>query len=124
MNPKYRGTNEEKRNKLREIEMKTMEYQDELESGGREVKPGWTIPQQVEHYRRKLLKRVSHPSISKEFKIISHLLISLPSIRLKPFSTFTSGCTTIAHFNFSAIELQLQKLVCFVFLLLPISLHE
>ncbi|CAD7077160.1 unnamed protein product [Hermetia illucens] len=52
-----RGTNEEKRNKLREIEMKTMEYQDELESGGREVKPGWTIPQQVEHYRRKLLKR-------------------------------------------------------------------
>lgn len=50
--------NEIKRSKLREIEVKTMQYQDELESGTREIKTGWTLPQQVEHYRKKLLKRV------------------------------------------------------------------
>ena len=34
-----------------------MEYQDELESGSRSLKSGWSVPQQVEHYRRKLLKK-------------------------------------------------------------------
>lgn len=48
---------EERRVKLREIEMKAMQYQDELESGQRSLKSGWTIGQQVEHYRRKLLKK-------------------------------------------------------------------
>lgn len=35
-----------------------MQYQDELESGKRALKGGWNIYQQVEHYRRKLLKKV------------------------------------------------------------------
>lgn len=35
-----------------------MQYQDELESGKRAMKGGWNIYQQVEHYRRKLLKKV------------------------------------------------------------------
>lgn len=48
---------EEKRKRLREIELKTCEYQDELESGERQLKSGWSIKQQVEHFRRKLLKK-------------------------------------------------------------------
>lgn len=48
---------EEKRTRLREIEVKIMQYQDELESGHRTLKPGWTMNQQVEHYRRKLMKK-------------------------------------------------------------------
>lgn len=49
---------EEKRKLLREIEVKCVEYQDEIESGARQLKPGWSMKQQVEHYRRKLLKKV------------------------------------------------------------------
>lgn len=45
--------------KLREIEVKAMQYQDELESGTKILKSGWTVQQQVEHYRRKLLKKVT-----------------------------------------------------------------
>lgn len=48
---------EERRTKLREIEVKAVEYQDELESGQRALKSGWTVSQQVEHYRRKLLRK-------------------------------------------------------------------
>uniref|UniRef100_A0A1A9V280 U2 snRNP-associated SURP motif-containing protein n=1 Tax=Glossina austeni TaxID=7395 RepID=A0A1A9V280_GLOAU len=46
-----------KRKKLREIELKTMQYQDELESGQRESKSSWTIAEQVESYRNKLMKK-------------------------------------------------------------------
>lgn len=53
-----RDYNEERRNRLREIEVKTMQYQDELESGRRGLKPGMTIQAQVEHYRKKLIRKV------------------------------------------------------------------
>lgn len=53
-----RDYNEERRNRLREIEVKTMEYQDELESGRRTLKSGMTIQAQVEHYRKKLIRKV------------------------------------------------------------------
>lgn len=53
----YRNMTEERRTKLREIEVKAMQYQDELESGQRSLKSGWTVSQQVEHYRRKLLRK-------------------------------------------------------------------
>ncbi|XP_060536937.1 U2 snRNP-associated SURP motif-containing protein isoform X2 [Cylas formicarius] len=52
-----RNMTEEKRMKLREIEVKAVQYQDELESGQRSLKSGWTVTQQVEHYRRKLLRK-------------------------------------------------------------------
>lgn len=52
-----RNMSEERRTRLREIEVKAVQYQDELESGQRSLKSGWTVPQQVEHYRRKLLKK-------------------------------------------------------------------
>ena len=38
---------EDRRAQLREIEMKVMAYQDELESGKAHSKPGWTISEQV-----------------------------------------------------------------------------
>lgn len=52
-----RDYNEERRNRLREIEVKAMQYQDELESGRRSLKQGMTIQSQVEHYRKKLIKK-------------------------------------------------------------------
>lgn len=50
--------NEERRAKLREIELKVMTYQDQLESGERSLKSSCSIGQQVEHYRKKLLRKV------------------------------------------------------------------
>ncbi|GFS97980.1 hypothetical protein NPIL_585381, partial [Nephila pilipes] len=50
--------NEQRRAKLREIEMKVMKYQDELESGKRSRKQCMKFSDQVEHYRQKLLKKV------------------------------------------------------------------
>ena len=41
-----------------------MQYQDELESGRRSLKTGMTIQSQVEHYRKKLIKKVSFETIS------------------------------------------------------------
>jgi hypothetical protein len=55
----YRDLNEDRRARLREIELKAVQYQDELECGQRTLKGGWSIQQQVEHYRRKLLRKVS-----------------------------------------------------------------
>lgn len=59
---------EEKRMKLREIEVKAVQYQDELESGQRTLKSGWTVTQQVEHYRRKLLRKCEKEA-KKEAKV-------------------------------------------------------
>ncbi|MCJ8740461.1 hypothetical protein PDJAM_G00059560 [Pangasius djambal] len=50
---------EEKRAKLREIELKVMKFQDELESGKRPKKSGQSIQEQVELYRDKLLQRIA-----------------------------------------------------------------
>lgn len=36
-----------------------MQYQDELESGRRSIKGGMTIQAQVEHYRKKLIRKVN-----------------------------------------------------------------
>ncbi|KAL1006661.1 hypothetical protein UPYG_G00075070 [Umbra pygmaea] len=49
--------NEDRRSKLREIEVKVMKFQDELESGKRPKKSGQSIQDQVEHYRDKLLQK-------------------------------------------------------------------
>ncbi|XP_037829025.1 U2 snRNP-associated SURP motif-containing protein isoform X3 [Kryptolebias marmoratus] len=57
MKAKMSEMNEEKRSKLREIEVKVMKFQDELESGKRPKKPGQSIQEQVEHYRDKLLQK-------------------------------------------------------------------
>ncbi|CAH1244976.1 U2SURP [Branchiostoma lanceolatum] len=56
---------EEKRARLREIEMKVMKYMDELESGKRSRKSGMSMSQQVQHYRGKLLEREREREIEK-----------------------------------------------------------
>jgi len=48
---------EVRRQILRDIEVKVMAYQDELETGDKGVKSGWSINEQVEHYRKKLLRK-------------------------------------------------------------------
>lgn len=48
---------EEKRRRLREIELKICKYQDELESGERQMKRGYSVQEQVESYRKKLLRK-------------------------------------------------------------------
>lgn len=50
---------EERRAKLREIEVRVMQYQDELEQGIRKVKAGYSISHQVQHFRRKLVKKIA-----------------------------------------------------------------
>lgn len=62
-----RNMTEERRIKLREIEVKAMEYQDELESGQRALRSGWSVSQQVEHYRRKLLRKSEKDRKDKDF---------------------------------------------------------
>lgn len=65
-----RSFDDDKRSRLRQIEVKIMQYQDELESGARSLKAGWTINQQCEHYRRKLTKKsykeLMQPEVSTE----------------------------------------------------------
>lgn len=56
-NDSSRDYDEEKRLRLREVELKSVQYQDELESGQRNLKSGWSVQQQTEHYRRKLMKK-------------------------------------------------------------------
>ena len=53
-----RDVSEERRLKLREVELKVVAYQDDLESGQRSVKTGYTLQEQVQHYRTKLMRKV------------------------------------------------------------------
>nr|XP_040573159.1 U2 snRNP-associated SURP motif-containing protein-like [Lepeophtheirus salmonis] len=48
---------ESRRSKLRDIEIKVMSFQDELETGKKPSKSGWTISEQVEHFRKKLMRK-------------------------------------------------------------------
>ncbi|KAH9628397.1 hypothetical protein HF086_015927 [Spodoptera exigua] len=48
-----------KRETLREIEVRVLKYADELEAGVRGRRPGLTTAQQIQHYRRKLIKKAS-----------------------------------------------------------------
>lgn len=64
-NESNRDFDEEKRIRLREVELKTVQYQDELESGQRSLKSGWSVQQQIEHYRRKLMKRTRRDLIAE-----------------------------------------------------------
>lgn len=50
---------EKRREILRDIENKVMAYQDELETGEKGIKSGWTIAEQVEHYRKKLTRKAT-----------------------------------------------------------------
>lgn len=47
-----------RRVRLREIEVKIVQYQDEFESGTRQVRTGWTLHEEIDSYRMKLLKEM------------------------------------------------------------------
>ncbi|XP_077971948.1 U2 snRNP-associated SURP motif-containing protein-like isoform X2 [Styela clava] len=59
---------EEKRAKLREIEVKVMKFQDDLESGRRAKNPTMDIAEQVEQYRIKLMEREKEKAREQEAK--------------------------------------------------------
>uniref|UniRef100_A0A8C7PX45 Zgc:163098 n=1 Tax=Oncorhynchus mykiss TaxID=8022 RepID=A0A8C7PX45_ONCMY len=56
---------ESKRSRLRELEVKVMQFQDELETGKRPRKSGMNMQKQVEHYRNKLLQKKKERSTPK-----------------------------------------------------------
>lgn len=53
----FNRDDEARRLRLREIEVKIVQYQDEFESGARQVRVGWTVAEEISHYRRKLIKK-------------------------------------------------------------------
>lgn len=53
----FHSDDEARRLRLREIEVKIVQYQDEFESGARQVRVGWTVAEEISHYRRKLIKK-------------------------------------------------------------------
>lgn len=55
---RLQGDSEERRTRLRQVEIKVLQYQDELERGLRSAKQGYSVHRQVQHYRHKLLKKV------------------------------------------------------------------
>lgn len=59
---KTRDVSEERRAKLREVEIRVLQYQDELEQGIRSVKQGYSIHRQVAHYRHKMMRKVNATS--------------------------------------------------------------
>ncbi|XP_069002657.1 U2 snRNP-associated SURP motif-containing protein isoform X1 [Embiotoca jacksoni] len=62
---------ESKRKRLRELELRVMKIQDELESGKRQRKSGMSIQQQVELYRNKLLQKEFQKDEEKNERSIS-----------------------------------------------------
>lgn len=54
----FRDVSEERRARLREVEIRVLQYQDELEQGLRSLKPGYSIHRQVAHYRHKMMRKV------------------------------------------------------------------
>jgi len=50
--------NEDRRGKLRDIELKVVRYQDDLEAGYQSRMSGMTVSEQVQQYREHLLRKV------------------------------------------------------------------
>lgn len=67
---------EMRRAKLREIEVKVMQYQDELESGKKNIKSGWTMSEMVEHHRKKLLRKVNYSFSVICWEVLSIIFIA------------------------------------------------
>lgn len=85
-----RDFDEEKRFKLREVELKTIQYQDELESGQRTLKTGWSLQQQVEHFRRKLMKKTYKEMQDSPISLTGRDARSQTSIKRSPSPMDTS----------------------------------
>lgn len=66
------------------LQVKVMNFQDELESGKRQRKSSMTLQQQVQHYRNRLLQKVhttlKHNQLQQKntgFKKITHIIVVL-----------------------------------------------
>lgn len=57
-----------------------MKFQDELESGKRPKKHGQSIQEQVEHYRDKLLQKVSSSVLQRFLKTMSNTGIEIQNL--------------------------------------------
>ena len=58
-----------------------MGYQDELESGSKGIKAGWSISEQVEHYRKKLLRKAledAPPPPPAAIKVFNICFVKMP----------------------------------------------
>ncbi|XP_055538676.1 U2 snRNP-associated SURP motif-containing protein isoform X2 [Wyeomyia smithii] len=60
---------EARRLRLREIEVKIVQYQDEFESGARQVRVGWTLAEEIAHYRRKLIKKTEKELRQQQYQL-------------------------------------------------------
>uniref|UniRef100_A0A3P9D573 U2 snRNP-associated SURP motif-containing protein n=1 Tax=Maylandia zebra TaxID=106582 RepID=A0A3P9D573_9CICH len=109
--------NEEKRSKLREIEVKVMKFQDELESGKRPKKPGQSIQEQVEHYRDKLLQK-SAPT-DHTLKTHPHVLLIKtlldPATESHPRGKMVLSATNINILTYSmCLKWSLRVVKCYI----------
>lgn len=68
--------NEDQRGKLRELELKVIRYQDELEAGIHNQISGMSVSEQVQQYREHLLRKVCE--ISQLFNRYLLLLVGFP----------------------------------------------
>ena len=64
LNQLHNELSEERRALLRELELKVLKFQDELESGKRTRKPGMSVEKEVGEYRRDLIRKEYSKSIS------------------------------------------------------------
>lgn len=57
LNQLHNELSEERRALLREVELQVLKFQDEVESGKRNRKPGISLEKQVEEYRKELIRK-------------------------------------------------------------------
>ncbi|CAF0758801.1 unnamed protein product [Didymodactylos carnosus] len=129
-----KAANEERRQKLRDIEVKVLKYQDELECGRRDRKHGLSLTEEIEFYRQKLLKKecehdkqtTSYPTSlissdnkllpsyssndSKSFSSKSHLNTkATASTSLSTPTTFSSNSSNIVSHTSSSSSRHSQR---------------
>ncbi|KAM7345527.1 U2 snRNP-associated SURP motif-containing protein isoform 2-T2 [Cochliomyia hominivorax] len=100
-NEKNLNFDEIKRKKLREIEVKTMHYQDALETGEIETKSGLTIAEQVEHYRKRLMNKDSLTDVVDSPLSYMHTKEASPDSPIKSRSRKRSP-SPVQHFSSSS----------------------
>jgi cwf21 domain len=87
-----------------------MRYQDELEAGKRSRKPEMSIAEQVEHYRKKQLRKVSlAPNLFE--KLMQHIMLSKYGLKKCTFTLlYVHACVASAvvclHFVINGNELK------------------
>ncbi|MGH0136333.1 UNVERIFIED_CONTAM: hypothetical protein FKN15_036031 [Acipenser sinensis] len=119
---KFSEMSAEKRAKLREIELKVIKFQDELELGKRPKKSGQSIQEQAEHYRDKLLQREKEKEREKERdKKDKEKLESHSKEKKEKDESSPNRKERFAAFNSQPLELSIIFLSIMVIYMLPSS---